>query len=70
MAALYPTGRPTSYTTRWDTILQVVPYILGLAHPSGNPTGILAGWIWAHAFCPFGEPALRENLLSAAPWWC
>ena len=21
MAALYPTGRPISYTTRWDTIL-------------------------------------------------
>ncbi len=50
----------------WDTAeLQVVPYILGLAHPTGNPTGILLGWTWAHVLFPFGEPSLRENLLSA-----
>jgi hypothetical protein len=47
----------------WDTgELQVVPYILGLAHPTGYPTEILIGWAFVHAL-PFGEPALRMNLL-------
>lgn len=50
----------------WDTgELQTVPYILGIAHPSGFPAYVLIGWIWSHAL-PFGDPAYRMNLLSAA----
>jgi len=46
----------------WDTgELQTVAYILGLAHPTGYPTEILAGWLFTHAV-PFGEPAFRMNL--------
>lgn len=46
----------------WDTgELQTVPYILGLAHPTGYPAEILLGWVFTHAF-PFGEPSLRMNV--------
>jgi hypothetical protein len=49
----------------WDTgELQTVPYILGIAHPSGFPAYVLIGWVWSHAL-PFGDPAYRMNLLSA-----
>jgi hypothetical protein len=49
----------------WDTgELQTVPYILGIAHPSGFPAYVLIGWVWSHAI-PFGDPAYRMNLLSA-----
>lgn len=49
----------------WDTgELQTVPYILGIAHPSGFPAYVLIGWIWSHVV-PFGDPAYRMNLLSA-----
>ncbi|MFN2461605.1 MAG: protein O-mannosyl-transferase family [Candidatus Velthaea sp.] len=49
----------------WDTgELQTVPYILGIAHPSGFPAYVLAGWLWSHALT-FGDPAYRMNLLSA-----
>jgi hypothetical protein len=49
----------------WDTgELQTVPYILGIAHPSGFPAYVLLGWVWSHAV-PFGDPAYRMNLLSA-----
>ncbi len=49
----------------WDTgELQTVPYILGIAHPSGFPAYVLIGWVWSHAV-PFGDPAYRMNLLSA-----
>jgi hypothetical protein len=49
----------------WDTgELQTVPYILGIAHPSGFPAYVLTGWVWSHAV-PFGDPAYRMNLLSA-----
>lgn len=49
----------------WDTgELQTVPYILGIAHPSGFPAYVLVGWIWSHSV-PFGDPAYRMNLLSA-----
>ena len=49
----------------WDTgELQTVPYILGIAHPSGFPAYVLIGWVWSHGL-PFGDPAYRMNLLSA-----
>lgn len=49
----------------WDTgELQTVPYILGIAHPSGFPAYVLIGWAWTHLF-PVGDPATRMNLLSA-----
>ncbi len=49
----------------WDTgELQTVPYILGIAHPSGFPAYVLIGWVWSHAV-PFGDPAYRMNVLSA-----
>ena len=49
----------------WDTgELQTVPYILGIAHPSGFPAYVLIGWVWSHAV-PFGDPAYRMDLLSA-----
>jgi hypothetical protein len=49
----------------WDTgELQTVPYILGIAHPSGFPAYVLVGWVWSHAV-PVGDPAYRMNLLSA-----
>jgi hypothetical protein len=49
----------------WDTAeMNTVPYILGLAHPTGFPAEVLAGWLFAHAL-PFGTVALRLSLLNA-----
>lgn len=49
----------------WDTgELQTVPYILGIAHPSGFPAYVLIGWVWSHVVA-IGDPAYRMNLLSA-----
>jgi len=49
----------------WDTAeMNTVPYILGLAHPTGFPTEILVGWLFAHGFS-FGEVAFRFSLLNA-----
>jgi len=49
----------------WDTgEMNGVPYILGLAHPTGYPTEILVGWLFSHAFV-FGDVAFRLTLLNA-----
>jgi hypothetical protein len=49
----------------WDTgEMNTVPYILGLAHPTGYPTEILFGWAFAHAFA-VGEVSFRLSLLNA-----
>ncbi|MDQ6932234.1 MAG: DUF2723 domain-containing protein [Candidatus Eremiobacteraeota bacterium] len=49
----------------WDTgELQTVPYILGIAHPTGFPTFILLGWLFTHAV-PFGNIAWRTTLMCA-----
>ncbi len=49
----------------WDTgELQTVPYILGIAHPSGFPAFVLIGWLWSHVLV-CGDPAYRMNLLAA-----
>lgn len=44
---------------------QTVPYILGIAHPTGFPAYTLAGWLFSHAL-PFGTVAWRLNLFTAA----
>lgn len=57
----------------WDVAeMQTVPYILGIAHPTGFPAFILLGWIFSHAFF-FGSVAWRMTLLcvfamSGAAW--
>ena len=50
----------------WDTgEFQTVAPVLGTAHPTGYPSYVLLGWIANALLAPFGEPALRMNLLSA-----
>lgn len=50
----------------WDTgEFQTVGPLLGTAHPTGYPTYVILGWLASVILQPFGEPALRMNLLSA-----
>lgn len=49
----------------WDTgEMQVVPWILGIAHPTGFPAFTLFGFAFAHAL-PFGPVAARMAFMSA-----
>ncbi|MBV9278008.1 MAG: DUF2723 domain-containing protein [Candidatus Eremiobacteraeota bacterium] len=49
----------------WDVgEMQTVPYILGIAHPTGFPAFVLAGWIFTHLFA-IGSVAWRVTLLCA-----
>ncbi|MBC5799989.1 MAG: DUF2723 domain-containing protein [Candidatus Eremiobacteraeota bacterium] len=49
----------------WDVgELQTVPYIFGIAHPTGFPTFVMYGWLLAHAF-PFGTVAARISAVAA-----
>jgi len=43
---------------------QFVPYVLGIAHPTGYPLYLILGWLWSHLL-PLGDVAYRMNLLSA-----
>jgi hypothetical protein len=43
---------------------QFVPYLLGVAHPTGYPLYCLLGWAWSHLL-PVGDAAYRMNLFSA-----
>ncbi len=43
---------------------QFVPYLLGVAHPTGYPLYTLLGWVWSHLL-PVGDVAYRMNLFSA-----
>lgn len=43
---------------------QFVPYLLGVAHPTGYPLYTLLGWVWSHLL-PAGDVAYRMNLFSA-----
>jgi len=43
---------------------QFVPYLLGVAHPTGYPLYLLLGWAWSHLL-PVGDVAYRMNLFSA-----
>ncbi len=48
----------------WDTAeLQGVPYILGIAHPTGFPLYVLLGYVWSHAFA-IGTIAWRMNVAA------
>jgi hypothetical protein len=49
----------------WDTAEnQTVPPLLGTMHPTGFPAYVVLGWIANQVLVPFGETALRMNLLS------
>jgi hypothetical protein len=49
----------------WDTAeLQGVPFILGIAHPTGFPFYVLLGYVWSHLIA-FGTVAWRMNVMSA-----
>ena len=43
---------------------QFVPYLLGVAHPTGYPLYTALGWLWSHLL-PLGDVAYRMNLFSA-----
>ena len=43
---------------------QFVPYLLGVAHPTGYPLYTILGWLWSHLL-PVGDVAYRMNLFSA-----
>ncbi|MFC2015322.1 DUF2723 domain-containing protein [Chloroflexota bacterium] len=43
---------------------QFVPYLLGVAHPTGYPLYNILGWAWTHVV-PVGDVAYRMNLFSA-----
>lgn len=43
---------------------QFVPYLLGVAHPTGYPLYCLLGWAWSHLLL-VGDVAYRMNLFSA-----
>ena len=48
----------------WDTAeLQGVPYILGIAHPTGFPLYTLVGYVWSHIVF-IGSVAFRMNAMS------
>jgi hypothetical protein len=49
----------------WDTgEMQTVPYLPGIAHPTGFPLFVLGGWAFAH-LVPFGNVAWRLSLFAA-----
>jgi hypothetical protein len=43
---------------------QFVPYLAGIAHPTGYPLYTVLGWLWSHLL-PIGDVAYRLNLFSA-----
>jgi 4-amino-4-deoxy-L-arabinose transferase-like glycosyltransferase len=63
-AVLYlPTLMPGLGT--WDTAeFQAIGPVLGVAHPTGYPTYTLLAWLASVVLQPFGDEALRANLLS------
>jgi len=62
--ALYvKTAAPTVLTADGGEF-QFVPYIAGIAHPTGYPLYTMLGWLWSHVL-PFGDVAYRMNLFSA-----
>lgn len=49
----------------WDTgEMQTVPYIGGIAHPTGYPTFTMLGWLFTHAV-PIGSVAWRTTFMCA-----
>jgi hypothetical protein len=62
--ALYvKTAAPTVLTADSGEF-QFVPYIAGIAHPTGYPFYTMLGWLWSHALL-LGDVAYRMNLFSA-----
>lgn len=50
----------------WDTgEMDTVPYLLGIAHPTGFPAYVLLGWVVTHVL-PVGTVAFRMSLISVA----
>lgn len=50
----------------WDTAeFQAIGPVLGIAHPTGYPTYTLLAWLASVLLQPFGNEALRANMLSA-----
>jgi hypothetical protein len=50
----------------WDTAeFQTFGPVMGTGHPTGYPTYAIIGWLAGVVLQPFGDPALRMNLLSA-----
>ncbi len=48
----------------WDTgEMQTVPWILGIAHPTGFPAFVLGGFLFSH-LVPIGSVAFRMSLFS------
>jgi hypothetical protein len=43
--------------------MQTVPWVLGIPHPTGYPTYVLAAWLFERL--PLGDVAYRANLFSA-----
>src|SRR4051794_37174105 len=43
--------------------MQTVPWVLGVPHPTGYPTYVMAAWLFERL--PIGEVAFRANLFSA-----
>jgi hypothetical protein len=43
---------------------QFVPWLAGVAHPTGYPLYCVVGWVWSHLL-PIGTVAWRMNLLSS-----
>ncbi len=63
MIAYWWTAKPS--VDFWDTgELQTVPYILGIAHPTGFPAFILLGWLFTHVVT-IGNIAWRTTLMCA-----
>lgn len=49
----------------WDTgEMDTVPWILGIAHPTGFPAYVLSGWAFAH-LCAIGSVAFRMSVFAA-----
>ncbi|GAC1652299.1 MAG: hypothetical protein NVS9B12_01560 [Vulcanimicrobiaceae bacterium] len=53
------------YVGYWDVAeMQTVPYILGIAHPTGFPAFTVLGWLFSHVVF-FGSVAWRMTLMCA-----
>jgi hypothetical protein len=50
----------------WDTAeFQAIGPVLGIAHPTGYPAYTMLAWLASVVLQPFGDEALRANLMSA-----
>ena len=62
--ALYARTAAPTVLTADSGEFQFVPYMAGLAHPTGYPLYTMLGWLWSHTL-PLGDVAYRMNLFSA-----